>query len=247
MDFAVVIPARYDSVRLPGKPLLPIAGRPMIEWVWKVAVASGAADIIVATDDVRIETACRGFGAQVALTGKHHTSGTDRIAEVALQYGWPGERVVVNLQGDEPAMPAANVAQVARLLVNDHQAQIATLATAIDDEQAWRDPSLVKVVVDDNGRALYFSRAAIPYHRDSAGLPANAMGHLGLYAYRVDVLKTLTATKPCALELAEKLEQLRALWLGMTIRVELAAEDTPSGVDTEQDLDRMSRLLTPDP
>ena len=243
MDFAVVIPARYESTRLPGKPLREIAGRPMIAWVWEVAIASGASDVIVATDDGRIESVCRSFGAQVAMTSPAHTSGTDRIAEVVQQYGWDGNRVVVNLQGDEPAMPAANVTQVAELLENDLQAQMATLAVPVEDFRAWNDPALVKVVADEHGRALYFSRAAIPFRRDGQGLPAGALGHLGLYAYRVDVLKILTATSPCVLEQTEKLEQLRALWLGMTIRVAVADDKAFLGVDTPEDLERVTRLL----
>ena len=243
MDFAVVIPARYESTRLPGKPLADIGGRPMIAWVWDIANASGAADAIVATDDTRIADACAALGARVEMTAADHASGTDRIAEVAQKAGWHSERIVVNLQGDEPGMPVANVAQVARLLDEDHGADLATLATPLTEAGAWFDPSVCKLVLDRAGHALYFSRAGIPYDRDGSAPPEGALRHLGLYAYRVSALQRLTNAEMAPAERLEQLEQLRALWLGMTIKVGIAERVPPTGVDTEEDLMALRTLL----
>ena len=235
VDFSVVIPARYGSSRLPGKPLADIAGRPMIAWVHERAVASGAAEVLVATDDERIAAACRAFGARVELTGEHHASGTDRISEVASRLGWSDEHIVVNVQGDEPMLPPRLVSQAAELLAADSDASIATLTTPIELERELTDPGVVKVVADRTGRALYFSRAPIPWLREGERAAAPRR-QVGLYAYRVGGLKVLSAEPPCALEIAERLEQLRALWIGQRVIVADALERPPRGVDTEEDL-----------
>lgn len=243
MDFSVVIPARHGAARLPGKPLADLCGRPMIQWVYEAAAACGAAEVIVATDDTRIAEACGRFGARAEMTDSSHASGTDRIAEVAGRLDWPDERVVVNVQGDEPLLPPVLVSQVAGLLDGDPGAGMATLATPIVDFAEWDDPNVVKVVADRRSRALYFSRARIPWPRGGEGPVANAMRHVGLYSYRVGALKAFTGAEPCGLELQERLEQLRALWLGIPIVVARACEIPPRGVDTEEDLHTVRRLM----
>ena len=185
-DFYVVIPARYASSRLPGKPLADVAGKPMISWVCERALASGATEVCVATDDDRIAAACRDAGVSVELTSQDHESGTDRIAEVARKRNWSGDSIVVNVQGDEPLMPPGLVSQVARVLRSDTEASVATLVTPIQSEEEWRDPNVVRVVLDRDKRALYFSRAPIPWPRDGE-IPV-ADRHIGLYAYRVSAL-----------------------------------------------------------
>jgi 3-deoxy-manno-octulosonate cytidylyltransferase (CMP-KDO synthetase) len=239
--FIVVIPARYGSSRLPGKPLKDIAGKPMIEWVYRQAVHSGAERVIVATDDERILAACRGFGAPVEMTSAEHASGTDRIAELAARFAWPDEQIVVNVQGDEPLISPLCIAQTARLLGWHPQAAIATLVAPLTSEREFHDPNYVKVVTDADGFALYFSRAPIPWPRDG-GMPA-VRRHIGLYAYRAGSLRAISAAAPCALEETEKLEQLRALWLGMRIVVEDAVEPPSPHVDTEEDLAKVRRYL----
>jgi 3-deoxy-manno-octulosonate cytidylyltransferase (CMP-KDO synthetase) len=234
-DFTVVIPARYASSRLPGKPLLDIGGRPMIAWVHERARRSGAADVIVATDDERIVEACRSFGARAEMTAPEHASGTDRIAELARRFGWNDERIVVNVQGDEPLLPPALVSQVAALLGAHAEAAIATLMTPVESDEEFHDPNIVKVVTDRTGHALYFSRAPIPWPRDGVAAAAPRR-HVGLYAYRVGELKAISAEPPCEIETAERLEQLRALWLGYRIAIADAVERPPRGVDTEPDL-----------
>ena len=250
--FRAIIPARYASTRLPGKPLLEIGGRPMIQHVHERVVASGAVEVIVATDDARIERACAAFGAEVQMTSASHVSGTDRLAEVAARRGWDDMDVVVNVQGDEPLLPPALIRQAAGLLSADPGADIATLGTPIQALDELLDPAVVKLVRRADGRALYFSRAPIPWHRDGAAagvatqmLFAGAWRHLGLYAYRVGALRRLAAAPPSPLELAEKLEQLRALHLGMAIAVGEALEPPGPGVDTPADLDRVRNLLAP--
>ncbi|MCJ7556630.1 MAG: 3-deoxy-manno-octulosonate cytidylyltransferase [Gammaproteobacteria bacterium] len=247
MSFRVVIPARYGSTRLPGKPLREIAGRTMIERVYRQALESDASEVIVATEDQRISSVCEGFGATVCMTRPDHQSGTDRIAEVARCMGWSDEVMVVNVQGDEPGLPAQLVNQVASLLANRADAQIATLATPVSSMHEFMDVNAVKVVADSTGRAMYFSRAPIPWARDSApsGLLSQtsfdgAWRHLGLYAYRVGALLQLADAQPSPLELAEKLEQLRAMEMGMTIMVALASCQPGQGVDTQADLDRVA-------
>ncbi len=238
-EFRIVIPARYASQRLPGKPLREICGKPMIEWVCAAAREARAREVIVATDDARIADRVEAFGGVACLTDPAHQSGSDRILEVAQTLGWAADDIVVNLQGDEPLMPAANLVQVAGLL-GSHDCDIATLHKAVSATAA-QDPNLVKLVHDAGGRALYFSRAPIPFHR---GGPEPAYcGHIGIYAYRVGFLATFSALPPAALELAESLEQLRALVHGYRIQTAVASEVPGPGVDTEADLARVEALL----
>ena len=248
--FRIVIPARYASSRLPGKPLLALAGKTLLQWVHERALGCGAIEVLVATDDARIAEVARGFGAQVVLTAAHHETGTDRIAEVARLAGWSNDAVVVNLQGDEPLMPAQLVRQVAALLARHESADIATLAAQLDSVTALLDPNVVKVVTTPQGRALYFSRAPIPWDRDSAtqGLSsqvsvAGARRHIGLYAYRVSALQRLAALPPTPLERLERLEQLRALEHDMDIRVDEAQVLPGPDVNTAADLQRAAILL----
>lgn len=244
--YRIVIPARYGSTRLPGKPLLEIAGKPMLQWVHERASACSAREVVIATDDERIMQLAAGFGATAVLTARDHPSGTDRIAEVAASRGWGEDEVVVNLQGDEPGMPAALVEQVAGLLLERPHADIATLATPVRDRDEYFDPNAVKVVTDHDGRALYFSRAPIPWYRDPAGLEGPVIGarrHLGLYAYRVSALRRLAGLAPSPLERAEQLEQLRALAHGMSIVVGEAARRPGPDVNTAEDLARAAAAL----
>jgi 3-deoxy-manno-octulosonate cytidylyltransferase (CMP-KDO synthetase) len=244
VTFRVVIPARFDSSRLPGKALLPLAGKPMLQWVHERARACGASEVIVATDDDRIATAARGFGAEVALTARTHVSGTDRIAEVAAARGWAETDIVVNVQGDEPLVPPVVIDQVAKLLAANPRADIATLAVKIDALAELSDPNIVKVACDATGRALYFSRAPIPFNRDTPATVSSAcLRHVGLYAYRVAALRKLASLPAGRLELIEKLEQLRALENGMEIRVALAVERPLADVNTTADLERAERAL----
>ena len=249
--FHIVIPARYGSTRLPGKALLDIAGHPMVWWVWQRALTSSAASVVVATDHDDIASIMRECGADVAMTNASHPSGTDRLAEVVDQRGWSDDEVVVNLQGDEPLMPVENLEQVARELGENPAASIATLAETITDVQAFRDPSVVKVVASAAGNAMYFSRAPIPYPRDigDAALEAKIlelglMRHVGLYAYRCGFLRAFVSWEQAPMERVEALEQLRALHHGAQIRVAEAAQPVPAGVDTQKDLDHVRRLLS---
>ena len=242
LRFTVVIPARYEAERLPGKPLADIAGKPMIIWVYEAARQSAAAEVIVATDDERVAAVCRAARARVELTAAHHASGTDRIAEVAARLAWQDDAIVVNVQGDEPLLPPRLIDQVAGLLERHESAALATLVSPVRDAAELADPNVVKVAADAAGYALYFSRAPIPYPR-AGGLPDGARRHLGLYAYRAASLKILAAAPVCGLERAERLEQLRALWLGQRIAVADAWEAPPRGVDTEEDLAEARRLV----
>ncbi len=245
--FRVVIPARYASTRLPGKPLRLIAGRAMILHVLERARAAGAMEVIVATDDERIAAACRALGAPVEMTDPRHPSGTDRLAEVVARLGYADDDLIVNVQGDEPLIAPANIAQVARLLAATPQAAIATLATSLARAEDFADPNVVKVVCRGDGLALYFSRAPVPWPRDAslagAPCPAGALRHIGLYAYRVEALRRLAALPPSPLELIERLEQLRALENGLAIAVAVALETPGPGVDTAADLERVEALL----
>jgi len=253
MAFNVVIPARYGSTRLPAKALLDIAGRPMIQWVIDAALRSSADEVLVATDDVRVAQASlhrdypsRNFSM---LTSALHQSGTDRIAEVAQMREWAASTIVVNVQGDEPQLPPVLIDQVAKLLDDHPEAEVATLSTAIVSLTELLDPNVVKVVTDKNGLALYFSRAPIPWGRDTLDGNARqtsftgAHRHLGIYAYRVGALQRLTALPPSELEVIERLEQLRALQAGMRIAVAAAATVPGIGVDTEHDLARVRAML----
>ena len=234
-------------MRLPGKPLLDIAVKPMIQWVVDAARKSGANEVWVATDDERIYAA---VVEHAVVTRAEHPSGTDRIAEVASLKGWGDDEIVVNVQGDEPRLAPVLIDQVADLLARDKQADIATLCTPIVDLAEFLNPNAVKVTFDDRGHALYFSRAPIPWNRDAApaGLDSqracdDAYRHLGIYAYRVGALKRMTALPPGRLENLEKLEQLRALQAGMRIAVAVALEPPPAGVDTPEDLERVRGLF----
>ncbi|AVF54827.1 UNVERIFIED_ORG: 3-deoxy-manno-octulosonate cytidylyltransferase (CMP-KDO synthetase) [Pseudomonas parafulva] len=249
LDFTVVIPARLRSTRLPGKPLLPIAGKPMVQHVWEQARRSAASRVVIATDDAGIYEACQAFGAEVLMTRVDHESGTDRLAEVAVQLGLPSDAIVVNVQGDEPLIPPVIIDQVAANLAANPQAGIATLAELIHEPQAVFNPNAVKVVSDKNGLALSFSRAPLPWARDAfakgqdlpPGVPYRR--HIGMYAYRVGFLHDFVGWGPCWLEQTEALEQLRALWHGVRIHVEDAIEAPAVGVDTPEDLERVRRLL----
>jgi 3-deoxy-manno-octulosonate cytidylyltransferase (CMP-KDO synthetase) len=241
--FRVVIPARYASTRLPGKALLPMAGKPMIQWVYERARKSRAAEVIVATDDERISTASQGFGAVVAMTAASHASGTDRIAEVARTRKWADADIVVNVQGDEPLIPPALIDQVAGLLQTHTQSDMATLGSPLTHLDQFRDPNVVKVVSDTTGRALYFSRAPIPWNRDSTTNFSGARRHIGIYAYRVGALLRLALLAPTPLENAEKLEQLRALENGLEIRVADAVEPPGPDVNTPEDVERVLARL----
>lgn len=253
MSFKVVIPARYASTRLPAKALADIGGKPMLQWVIAAACRSGAEEVLVATDDARVEAAALDpAGRRVGvMTSADHQSGTDRIAEVARQRAWLDDMIVVNVQGDEPQLPPALIDEVALLLEKAPDADIATLSTPVRSLHEFMDPNVVKVVTGAQGAALYFSRAPIPWHRDGApdGLQSQtsfpgAQRHLGIYAYRVGALRRLTALAPSDLELTEKLEQLRALQAGMRIVVGVASQPPGIGVDTPQDLDRVRAQLT---
>jgi 3-deoxy-manno-octulosonate cytidylyltransferase (CMP-KDO synthetase) len=240
--FHVVIPARYSSVRLPGKPLLPLGGKPLLQWVWERGVASGAASVIVATDDERIRRAAAGFGAECVMTAAEHASGTDRIAEVVRLKGFAADDLVVNLQGDEPLMPAAVIREVAEGLLPG--IDIATAVAPVASLAEFLDANCVKAVRARDGRALYFSRAPVPWPRDAVtdGRPARYDGawrHIGIYAYRVSGLLRFAGASPSTLECTERLEQLRALEMGMTIRLVTLAVAPPAGVDTAEDLERV--------
>ncbi len=242
-QFRIVIPARYASTRFPGKALAMLDGRPMLQHVYERSIASNAADVIIATDDERIAVAAGGFGATVAMTSVEHESGTDRIAEVAENLGWDADDIVVNVQGDAPFIPSADIGQVAGLLDRHATASLATLCTAIDNVEEYEDEHIVKVVFDRSGRALYFSRSSIPASAHGHDELPSAWRHVGIYAYRVAALRTLTHTPPCDIERAEKLEQLRAMWLGMEIRVAVAAEALGPDVDTPADLEMAERFI----
>lgn len=252
LAFKVVIPARFASTRLPGKPLRAIAGRSMIARVWDRANASGADEVLVATDDERIVAEVERCGGRALMTSPDHLSGSDRLAEVVRAQRWPDDTVVVNLQGDEPCLPVELVSQVARALA-DSDAGIATLATPIRDPDELFSASAVKVVCDEQNRALYFSRAPIPWVRSSfawgeipAELPADVvfLRHIGMYAYRAGALLQIADHAPAASETAESLEQLRALAMGIAIQVEPIEEAPPPGVDTEADLVAASEFFS---
>ena len=250
--FKVVIPARYASQRLPGKPLLDIAGKPMIRHVYDRACESGAEEVVIATDDARIEAAAGQFTDRVCMTSSEHTSGTDRIAEVVRILQWPDDTVVVNLQGDEPLMPPALLSQVAETLESHAESDMATLAVPLTDPDQLFDTNAVKVVADRNGYALYFSRATIPWKRDlfEPGVAVQTpwlegvYRHLGIYAYRAGFLGGYAGLPVSPIERMESLEQLRVLWNGGRIAVDVAALTPPAGVDTAEDLARVIEALS---
>jgi 3-deoxy-manno-octulosonate cytidylyltransferase (CMP-KDO synthetase) len=243
-DFAVVIPARLASTRLPGKPLRPIAGVPMIVRVLRAAERTGAREICVACDDESIAAVVSAAGGRALLTAATHVSGTDRVREVVDRLAWDDQRIVVNLQGDEPSMRAELVREVVALLASEPRTDIATAATPIASRAELWDPNAVKVVLADDRSALYFSRAPIPWSRAHEGAAhGHALRHLGLYAYRVGALRKMTSAPPAPLELVESLEQLRALALGLRIGVHVTHDAPAPGVDTEEDLVRAQRAF----
>ncbi|HEC58527.1 MAG TPA: 3-deoxy-manno-octulosonate cytidylyltransferase [Methylophaga sp.] len=249
MSFKIIIPARYASTRLPGKPLLDIAGKPMIQHVYERAKESLASEVIIATDDERIAQVAKAFGADVCMTRSDHISGTDRLAEVTAQRAFADTDIIVNVQGDEPCLPASLINQVAFDLAEHSAADIATLYTKITEEKQIFDPNAVKVVLDHQGYALYFSRAPIPWMRDhfdkESSLPTILphYRHIGLYGYRASFLKHYAELNPCVLEQEESLEQLRAIFHGKKIHLTPANIDPGHGVDTEQDLMVVRQLL----
>ncbi|MFI0471461.1 3-deoxy-manno-octulosonate cytidylyltransferase [Halomonas sp. HMF6819] len=248
-DFIVVIPARFGSSRLPGKPLLDIAGEPMVAHVWRRANQSQARRVVVATDDERIREALLPLGAEVVMTRSDHPSGTDRLAEVAERLGLDDDTLVVNVQGDEPLIPPALIDQVAERLADDPQASIATLAEPILEVETLFNPNVVKVTRSHAGRALYFSRAPMPWDREQFAQKPSLLStdawlrHIGIYAYRASFLSDYQHMAPSQLEQLEQLEQLRALQHGHIIQVALACAQNPTGVDTFEDLARVRLLI----
>ena len=242
--FIVVIPARYDSSRLPGKPLADIGGKPMVQWVYERAQASGADRIVVATDDERIKQVVEAFGGEVCMTAKHHTSGTERLAEVVDTLGFAQDSIIVNVQGDEPMIPSVNISQVANNL-SESSVSMATLAEPICSHAELANPNVVKVVTDKDGLALYFSRSVMPFDRDGdkEQLNFDYLRHIGIYAYRAGFIKQYVSWPASRLEQIESLEQLRVLWQGEKIHVASAAEPPPAGVDTAEDLEQVRRLV----
>ncbi len=250
LKFNVVIPARYGSTRLPGKPLLPIAGKPMIAHVCARAQEAGAEGVIVATDDTRIAEAVNTLGIKAVMTDPNHPSGTERIAEVANTLGWSDDTIIVNLQGDEPLIPAEYIKEVAHALATQEQAGIATLAATILEHEEIFNPNAVKVVLDKQGYALYFSRAPIPWERGqfslSGGTPTGCLPHLrhiGIYAYTAGFLRRYCGWQPSPLEVVEALEQLRILWHGDKVLVKTVAKTPIAGIDTPEDLARVEAVL----
>lgn len=262
MRFRVVIPARYASSRLPGKPLADIGGRPMVLHVLERALQAGAESVVVATDDVRVQQVVEAAGFQAMMTSPDHQSGTERLVEVAEAQGWPDDTLVVNVQGDEPLIDPELIREAARQLVLHDDAVMATLAHPIYDHADFVNPNVVKVVPDQAGYALYFSRAPIPWPRDAfatqsansnkvgaAGQPMphdlGALRHIGLYAYRAGFLRTYASLSPSPLERFEMLEQLRVLWHGYRISLGITLTAPAPGVDTAEDLARVRRLFEP--
>lgn len=251
MKFIVVIPARYASSRLPGKPLADIGGKPMVVRVAEQAAKSGASEVVIATDHPAIAQAVRDSGYDVVMTRRDHATGTDRIAEVISQRKYPSRGIVVNVQGDEPLIAPSLIRSVAENLSQHREAAIATACHPIRDSAELSNPNVVKVVLDHAGLALYFSRAPIPYARDAftQGIDAIPKGlpvyrHLGIYAYRASFLLAFKRLKPAAIERFEALEQLRALAHGYRISVAIARNAPHAGIDTPEDLTRVQRLVT---
>ena len=246
----VIIPVRYDSTRLPGKPLRDIGGKPLIQYVYERAVQSGAENIVVATDDMRIKDAAVSFGAQVCMTAQDHRSGTERIAEVIQTLNIDENEIIVNLQGDEPLMPVSLIRSVADSLANRPEADVATAMYPISDAGTFNDPNVAKVVCDSQGFALYFSRAPIPWPRTTATAPGDvpapreAFRHIGLYAYRAGFVVRYASWSACVPEQIEMLEQLRVLWHGPRIFVCQASEVPGPGVDTPEDLERVREMIS---
>lgn len=250
MNFTVIIPARYASTRLPRKPLLDIAGKPMIQHVWEKAQQAGASRVIVATDHPEIAETVTNFGGEVCLTSDKHNSGTERLAEVIEKMAIADNEIIVNIQGDEPLIPPVIVAQVAENL-DRHQVNMATLAVKLTTKEELFNPNVVKTLTDKNGMALYFSRAPIPFGRDffphcddEFVQQKGYLRHIGIYAYRARFVKQYVAWQPTELEQLESLEQLRALWYGEKIHLEPAKQAPEVGVDTIDDLERVRAILS---
>jgi 3-deoxy-manno-octulosonate cytidylyltransferase (CMP-KDO synthetase) len=250
MAYTVVIPSRYGSTRLQGKPLLDLLGKPMVQRVWEQASLSSAERVVIATDDARIFAAAQAFGAQACMTRPEHPSGTDRLQQVVAEFGLPDDHIVVNVQGDEPLLPPQVIDQVATNLRYNSQAGIATLCEEIDTVADLVNPNVVKVVSDSRGMALYFSRAPVPYPRDAFMKSRDSMPetgiwyrHIGIYAYRAAFLHQFVSWPPAPQEQLEQLEQLRALHNGVAVHVAIACERVPAGIDTQDDLEHVRRLL----
>lgn len=248
--FTVIIPARYDSTRLPGKPLADIGGKPMIQWVYEKSLASGAERVIVATDDSRVEQAVKAFNGEVCMTAPSHNSGTERLAEVIDKLAIADDAIIVNVQGDEPLIPFENVKQVAENLAKSSKANMATLSVTIDDAEEAFNPNAVKVVTDKEGYALYFSRSTIPYDRerflksnDKTDIGDFYQRHIGIYAYRAGFIKRYIEWPDSPLEHIESLEQLRVLWHGEKIHVATAEVAPKAGVDTPEDLETVRQYV----
>jgi len=245
--FKVYIPARYASTRLPGKLLLEIGAKSLLQHVWEAAAGSGAREVVIAADDERIRAAATAFGATVVMTGAGHDSGTERLAEAVRLRQEPDDAIIVNVQGDEYGIPVGQIDQVAAVLDRDREVPMATLCEAILDTEQFRNPNVVKVVTDGAGRALYFSRAPVPaQHPDAAagGFSARPLRHIGIYAYRAGFLRTYTELPRCELEQSERLEQLRVLYNGHDIHVEEACVHGGMEVNTEADLERARKIAT---
>lgn len=250
MSYKIVIPARFASSRLPGKPLVELAGKPMIQHVYERAVATGVQDIVIATDDQRIQQAAEAFGAEVVMTSPKHENGTERIAEVAQIKGWGSDEVIVNLQGDEPLIPQSLVELTAQGLINHPEAGMSSICTPIQEDVDAFNPNVVKVVLNKDNFALYFSRAPIPWDREQythdKTQKTNKMPvyrHIGMYGYRVSFLQQYAQMEPCVLETTESLEQLRALWYGVKIHMGIIEQAPAHGVDTLADAKRVEQLL----
>lgn len=248
--YKIVIPARYGSSRLPGKPLVSLAGKPMIQHVYERALATGVKDIVIATDDQRIFDVAQGFGAHVVMTSVDHENGTERIAEVAQKLGWSGDDVIVNVQGDEPLIPRELIELTAKGLLEHPQAGMSSLCTPIESAEDAFDPNAVKVVLDNTGFAMYFSRAPIPWDRDlykegqtKVTQVAPVYRHIGMYGYRVSFLQQYSSMEMTALEQTECLEQLRALCYGVKIHMGVIDEPPGHGVDTPDDVARVEAQL----
>ena len=249
-DYKIVIPARYGSSRLPGKPLIELAGKPMVQHVYERALATGISDIVIATDDQRIYDVAIGFGAQVIMTSIDHENGTERIAEVAKKLGWHDDDVIVNVQGDEPLIPRELIELTAKGLLDHPEAGMSSLCTPITSAEDAFDPNAVKAVLDNRGFAMYFSRAPIPWDRDlykhgtdKITEVAPVFRHIGMYGYRVSFLKQYSEMEMTALEQAECLEQLRALCYGVKIHMGVIDQPPGHGVDTPADVARVEAQL----
>jgi len=242
-SFIAVIPARLASTRLPNKPLADIAGKPMVVRVAERALLSGASRVVVAVDDQSIFDACQAHGLDVMITSNQHPTGTDRLSEVASRLQLSDDSIVVNVQGDEPLIPAELITQVAQTLAKHPSADIATAALAIEDLAEVNNPNVVKVAMSQSGQALYFSRAPIPFSRDPQKYQAQCFRHIGMYAYKAGFLKEFSKLAPAPIEEAESLEQLRAMWYGYTIQVLITDAAPPPGVDTAEDLERVRQVF----